>query len=122
VLALIGKIDGGHATISEQPLYGVAIVKRSFGSERRLANGNLPHAYKLPWGEFARTGFCATFAAMLSPLEELHRSLVLLRRGQAAESAEVFATASLCIFLPRVQAVLPGFELPNHVTLSEKMS
>src|SRR5207237_6858354 len=48
LLALLGEMDVSHAAVPEQPLYGVAIVKRCLGSERRLANRNLPHTYKLP--------------------------------------------------------------------------
>src|SRR5881227_2478617 len=58
-----------------------------------------------------------------APLEELYRSLVFLRGGQAAKRAEVLAAASLRILLAGVQPILPGFELPDHVmTLPEKFS
>lgn len=50
----------------------------------------------------------------LVALEELDRPLVLFSGGAAAESAEVPPAAGLRILLARVEAVLPGFEFPNH--------
>src|SRR5438067_12415362 len=54
--------------------------------------------------------------AILVPLEKLHRALVLLRRVPRLERAEVTALAGLRVLFARVEAVLAGFQLADHLS------
>jgi hypothetical protein len=48
------------------------------------------------------------------PLEELNRSLVLLRSFTSLESAEIPPPARFWIFLARIKTELAGCEFANH--------
>jgi hypothetical protein len=51
----------------------------------------------------------------LMTFEELDRALVLFRGRARRERAEVFALPRFAIFFPRIQAILPRAQLPDHM-------
>ena len=51
------------------------------------------------------------------PFEILHRALMLFGGGTACECAEVAAASGPRIFLPRIEPVLAGCELADHVAV-----
>ena len=48
------------------------------------------------------------------PLEELNGPLVLFGAGARSKGSEISAPARLWIDLPRIQAIVSGFEFTNH--------
>jgi len=48
------------------------------------------------------------------PLEELHRSLVLLRSLPGLERAQIAAPAGFRVFLARIEAKFSGWKFANH--------
>ena len=46
--------------------------------------------------------------------EILNGALVFLSRSLAVERAKIFSFARSRIFLARIQAILAGFQFPNH--------
>src|ERR1700751_1597411 len=58
----------------------------------------------------------------MMPLEELHLALVLLRRLERLEGAGVAAPAGARIPLDREEAILSGFEFPDHGARSTSIS
>jgi hypothetical protein len=53
-------------------------------------------------------------AFVLMAFEVLDRTLMLFRRGNRTESAEVPPTACLWIFLPGIQPIFSRCEFSNH--------
>ena len=52
------------------------------------------------------------------PLEKLHGALVLLSGRPRRKRAKIAPLASLQILIPRVEAILAGFEFANHAKVS----
>lgn len=58
--------------------------------------------------------FCSGDADLLPTLEELHRALVFLRRGERGERAQIPTLSRLRVSLAGIKAVLSRFHLSNH--------
>jgi hypothetical protein len=60
-----------------------------------------------------------SFGRASSVFEELNGSLMFLRCRSALECAEISPSSLLWIDLPRIEPILPGFQLPNHANSPE---
>jgi hypothetical protein len=56
----------------------------------------------------------ASSGSDLMPLKILNRALMFLDRRLCLESSQIPALSRLRIFLPRIQPIFTGLELPDH--------